>query len=106
MHIHLKIHHWVILWLYIGVICGVVALVNIFLRNLSPEQIKLVLVFGVLNWVLGGVVCYCCDGIKLETPPQPPIKPIEPGVARAEEWHSASDFLLPGARKSLLPPKY
>lgn len=106
MHIHVKIHHWVIWWFYLGVTCGVIALVNIFLRNLTPTQIKLVLVFGVLNWVLGGFVCYCCDGIKIETPPQPPIKPIQPGVARREEWHSASDFLLPGARKSLFPPKY
>jgi hypothetical protein len=106
MHVHVKIHHWVMWWFYLGVICGVVALINIFFRDLTPTQVKLVLVFGVLHWVLGGVVIYCCDGVKIETPAGPPTKASLPDASLQTEWHSASDFIHPGSRKSLLPPKY
>ncbi len=105
MHLHMRIHHWVLWWFYLGVICGIIALANILWRDLSPPQIKLVLAFGVLHWVLGGVVCYCLDSVKIE-PSQPSRKGVEPRTAQQTEWHSASDFLLPGSRKSILPPKY
>jgi hypothetical protein len=106
MHVHVKVRHWVMWWFYLGVICGAVALINILFRDLSPTQIKLVLVFGVLHWVLGGFICYCYDGVKIETPPEPSLKPAEPGAAQFNEWHPASDFLLPGNRKSIVPPRY
>jgi hypothetical protein len=106
MHVHVKIHHWVMWWFYLGVVCGVIALINIFFRDLSPTDVKLVLVFGVLHWVLGGVVIYCCDGVKIEMPARSSTKASEPGASFQNEWHSASDFILPGSRKSLLPPKY
>lgn len=104
MHIHVK--HWVIWWFYVGVVCGIVALINIFARqDLSTTDVKLVLVFGVLHWVLGGVVCYCLDGVKIVAPDAPGGKPSHPG-APDTEWHAASDFVLPGNRKSILPPRY
>jgi hypothetical protein len=104
VHIHVK--HWVLWWFYLGVVCGVVALLNIFLRDLSSTGIRLVLIFGVLHWVLGGVVCYCYDGVKIVQPPQAPIRPLERAVRDDKEWHSASDFVLPGNRKSIFPPRY
>ncbi len=106
MHVHVKIRHWVMWWFYLGVVCGVIALVNIFFRDLSPVDIKLVLIFGVLHWVLGGVVCYCFDGVKIEKPVRPFAKVSQPDASPQTEWHSASDFVLPGGRRSLLPPKY
>lgn len=106
MYTHLRIHRWVLWWLYLGALCGAVALINILLRDLSPTQIKLVLAFGVLNWVLGGFVCYCCGGVKIEQSPLHTEKPVRLNRSQQREWHAASDFLLPGNRKSILPPRY
>lgn len=104
-HFHLHIQHWVVWWFYVGIVCGVVALTNIFFRHLSETQVKLVLVFGVLHWVMGGVVCYCIDGVKI-APPQETTHAPEHSDTLDREWHSASDFLLPGNRKSILPAAY
>lgn len=106
MYTHIRIHRWVLWWFYIGIVCGAIALINILGRDLSPVQIKYVLAFGVLNWVLGGVVCYCCGGVKIGPQAKRAKKPDQPGAPQQREWHSASDFVLPGNRKSLLPPKY
>jgi hypothetical protein len=103
MHIHVK--HWVLWWFYLGVLCGVIAMINIFFRDLSSEDIRLVLVFGVLHWVLGGVVCYCLDGVKIVQAAKL-SKAEAPHSDPQTEWHSPSDFLLPGNRKSILPPRY
>ena len=73
-HFHVRIQHWVLVWFYVGIACGVIALINILFRDLSPADIRLALIFGVLNWALLGVVCYCLDGVKIEKPPQPPLK--------------------------------
>src|SRR5215471_1680076 len=101
-HFHVRIQHWVLVWFYIGIACGVIALINILFRDLSPADIRLALVFGVLNWALLGVVCYCLDGVKIVKPPQPPGKTTEASCEPPMEWHAASDFLLPGSRKSIL----
>jgi hypothetical protein len=103
IHIHVK--HWVVWWFYLGVACGVIGLINIFLRDLSSAGIRLVLIFGVLHWVLGGVVCYCYDGVKIVQPTQTRTG-AEHAASKEIEYHSASDFVLPGGRKSLFPPKY
>ena len=106
LHFHLHIQHWVVWWFYVGIACGVIALTNILFRHLSETQTKLVLVFGVLHWVLGGVVCYCIDGVKIVPPsgrtPQAPMT----RAGLDNEYHCASDFLLPGNRKSILPAAY
>lgn len=106
MHFHVRIHHWVVWWFYVGVICGAVALFNIFGRNLTRSQEDFVLLMGALFWLLGGLVCYGYGGIELQTPPQAPEHPLEASGQYQTEWHAASDFLLPGSRKSLLPPKH
>jgi len=105
MHVHIWIHRWVRWWAYLGIVCGAVALVNIFSRDLSRTQDRVILLIGVAHWVLGGLVCYACDGIRIEIPKQP--RPNQTTRTRElTEWHAASDFLLPGHRKSLLPPHH
>jgi hypothetical protein len=106
MHIHIRVHRWVLWWFYVGVVCGAVAVINILSRNLSRGQEEFILVIGVLFWVLGGLLCYACEGIRIEKS-SPQTKSNEPaGVREQQEWHAASDFLLPGNPKSLLPPKH
>jgi hypothetical protein len=104
-HIHIRIHRWVIWWLCLGVVFGAIALVNILFRDLTRSQDKLILVVGIVHWVLGGVVCWAFEGIKISSAPQPPERqPTHTEDTR--EWYSASEFILPGSRKSLLPPKF
>jgi hypothetical protein len=104
-HIHIRVRRWVIWWLCLGVVFGAIALVNILFRDLTRTEEKVILIVGILHWVLGGVVCWSFDGIKVD--PAPPLEQKEPArTEEAREWHSASEFILPGARKSVLPPKY
>ena len=103
--VRVHMHRWVVWWFYVGVACGAVAVVNILGRDLSRSQERLILLAGVAHWVLGGVVCYACDAIRIEESPDEP-KPEEPAKEHElPEWHPASDFLLPGGRKTLLPPR-
>ncbi len=104
MYLHVRIHYWVVGWFVIGVVCGAVALVNILSRNLTRAQEDAVLVFGVINWVLGGLVCYSLEAVRVEGPPIPPARDHSetPHNEAETEWHPASDFLQPGQRKRLL----
>ena len=107
MHFHVRIRHWVAWWFYVGVVCGVIALVNIVARDLSPTQKDVVLMVGAMFWLLGGLACYGCDGVKIEVPSQTCGIPTGPGTSRQQmEWHCASEFVLPGNQKSILPPRY
>ena len=104
-HIHIRIHRWVIWWLCLGVVFGAIALVNILFRELTRSQDKVILIVGIVHWVLGGFVCWAFEGIKIA--PAPRQEPPQPDRTQAtREWHSASDFILPGSRKSILPPRY
>ncbi len=104
-HIHIRIHRWVIWWLCLGIVFGAIALVNILFRELTRTQDKVILLVGIVHWVLGGVVCWAFEGVKIT--PAPPREPEQPaGTGAVKEWHSPSDFVQPGSRKSLLPPKY
>jgi hypothetical protein len=107
MHIHIRAHRWVVWWFFVGVICGIFALTNIFLRDLSRTQDKVILLIGVLHWVLGGFVCYAWEGIEIRKPAAPGGSPRASESFEQEEWHPASDFVLPGNHRSvLLPPRY
>jgi hypothetical protein len=99
----IRIHHWVLWWLYLGVACGVAAVVNIVFGNPSRLQEAIILILGVLFWCLGGLVCWAFDGIRVEKE-APPARKLEPLVinARDREWRSASEFRLPGTGKALL----
>ncbi|MDE3196501.1 MAG: hypothetical protein KGN84_09165, partial [Acidobacteriota bacterium] len=99
---------WVIWWFWLGVVFGAVALVNILVRDLPRTEDKVILAVSALFWLVGGVFCYAAEGITIE---QTSHEERMPDFAfrrfSAEwEWHSASDFLYPGNRQSLLPPRH
>ena len=50
-------------------VCGIVALVNIFARDLTRSQDDAVLAIGVVFWALGGVLCWASDAIQVKVPP-------------------------------------
>jgi hypothetical protein len=62
----LHVRRWVRWWFYVGIVCGAVALANIFFRHLTRGQEELILFLGVLHWLLGGLVCWAWDGIRVE----------------------------------------
>src|SRR4051794_23099636 len=108
VHIHLRIRRWVLWWLGLGVITGAVALLNILARNLTRSQDHLILIIGILHWMLGGLVCWAVEGIRVEE--RSPTARNEPtsiqrpsAIAVEKEWYPASAFLIPGGRKRLLP---
>lgn len=105
MHVHVRVQRWVVWWFYVGVVCGAVAIANILGQDLSRMQERTILLIGVLHWVLGGLVCYALDGIRVEGPSQRPKNEQQADRDVAREWHPASDFLLPGSRKTVLPPR-
>jgi hypothetical protein len=106
MHLYVRIHHWVFWWFYMGVLGGVVALVNILTRDLTRIQERVILVIGVLFWLLGGLVCHAYDGVQIEKPRRQSTRNETPEVEQQREWRPASDFVLPGRRKGLLRPKH
>ena len=102
MQINVRIRPWVIWWFYVGVFCGGIALANIFGRDLTPYQDRVLLLIGALHWILGGIVCWAFESVKIQ-PAQPRTGQTQPaGASRATEWHSASEFLLPGNHRSPL----
>lgn len=108
MTVHLRVRHWVIVWFWLAVVFGVVALVNILVRDLPRVEDKVVLAVSALFWLIGGVFCYAVDGVQLESKGARRENPRSAGASFREDiaWHAASDFLYPGNRKSLLPPRY
>lgn len=106
MYYHFKIQRWVVWWFSIGIVCGIVAVVNILNRHLTRTQEEVLLLLGVMHWVLGGIACYLYESVGIEKPVQNLPEGDEASTEAPKEWHAASDFLLPGGRQSLLPPKY
>ncbi|MCU1238217.1 MAG: hypothetical protein JWP63_6184 [Candidatus Solibacter sp.] len=103
MHYNIRVRRWVAWWFFVGIICGGIALANIFGRDLTGAQEKVLLLIGALHWVLGGIVCWAFDSVQIrETPPEPPLEKVVQPLSETE-WHPASDFLLPGRRRSILP---
>ena len=109
MSVHFQIRRWVLWWFAIGIVCGVVAVINILSRNLTRTQEEVLLVMGVMHWVLGGIACYFYDSVQMK-PTQDrnndqhkDMKDDEHKAEKQSEWHEASDFLLPGGRHSLPP---
>jgi hypothetical protein len=106
MHIRLRIQHWVLWWFGIGVVLGAVALVNVLARDLSHAQDKIVVAIGMLHWLIGGVFCYGLDAVQIEDQHPAESASRVNQVRDTQEWHAASDFILPGNRRRLLPPRY
>ena len=66
-HVHLRIHRWVIWWFYFGVVCGLVALVNILGRTLTRTQEHILLIVGISHWILGGFICWAAEGVQVHS---------------------------------------
>jgi hypothetical protein len=91
----------------LGFVCGIVAVTNILEHSLTRAQERVLIAMGVMNWILGGLICYASEGIRIEKPSNPAEKSAPKVLPHDDEVsHAASDFVLPGNRKSLLPPKY
>lgn len=106
MHVHLRIHHWVLWWFNVGVVLGVIAVVNILMRDLTRSQERGILILGLLFWVLGGFVCHAFEAVRIVLPPEPHRQATNEKIGeREKEWHPASDFVLPGNHKHSLPPE-
>jgi hypothetical protein len=106
MHFYLRVQRWVAWWFDVGVIFGAIALVNVFSRNLTRPQERAIFLSGVAFWTLGGLVCYAFQGIRIHAPEAHLRKTGSVALSVEGEWHQASDFLLPGERKSILPFKH
>ena len=71
MYLYARVHHWVLWWLYVRAVFGLIAVVNIATDNLTRTQERVILAMGILFWTLGGFVCHAYEGIKFERSPQP-----------------------------------
>jgi hypothetical protein len=98
------VHRWVLWWFYVGVVCGIVAVANMLFRDLSRTQEHVLIFLGTMHWLLGGLVCWACEGIRTQKPTQPSEERHLESAPREEEWHAASEFLFPGRGHTLLPP--
>ena len=103
MSVQLRVRRWVVWWIYVGVVCGAIALVNIIGQNLTRSQDRVLLILGGAHWVLGGVVCWAFEGVKFEPREQNASQAERRKEDPATEYHPASDFLLPGSSKIHLP---
>ena len=68
MHIHVRIHRWVLWWFNVGIVLGAIAVINILFRDLSRTQERIILIIGALNWLLGGLICYGYGGVRIVRP--------------------------------------
>ena len=73
MYIHLRIHRWVVWWVDVGIVCGVIAVANLLGHHLTPSQDRILILLGAAHWGLGGLVCWAFDGIRVE--PRQPVSP-------------------------------
>ena len=98
------VHRWVLWWFYLGVVFGAVALSNILFGNLTRTDEHILLIVGAIHWILGGLVCWALEGIRVERPAQRHMGNPGVGAGDKREWHAASEFVFPGATHPLLPP--
>jgi len=98
------VHRWVLWWFYLGIVCGVVALSNILFGDLTRTDEHILLIVGAIHWILGGLVCWALDGIRVGEPAQRDIGHPVVSADGKREWHAASEFLFPGTAHPLLPP--
>jgi hypothetical protein len=107
MRYQVHLRPWVRWWIYAGIVCGIIALVNILSRDdLSPLDIAMIIGIGALFWGMLGIAAYGYGGVRIIPAPPADHDHVEMRKPPQEEWHAASDFLFPGNRKSLLPPKH
>src|SRR5437764_5600755 len=104
MLVRLRFHRWVIWWLVVGIIGGAIAITNLLAHHVTAAEDRILILMGAAHWVLGGIVCWAFEGVKMESAPESSSPAIENSrdSGAATEYHPASDFLLPGRRQSLL----
>ncbi len=76
---------------------------TILLRNLTRTQEHILIFLGVMHWLLGGLVCWACEGIQAAPPQRPHIDTTPERREEEHEWHPASDFRIPGTAHPILP---
>ncbi len=98
-----RVPRWVVWWFEVGLVIGIIAFANISLHNLKDSEARWIVFICVVNWFLSGLICWGCENIQAGNAP-PPQKPKQStSVPEKREWHSASEFRLPGSGKTLLP---
>ncbi len=100
----LRVRRWVLWWIYVSIACGIAAMSKILFQDLTRAQEHILLFVGIMNWILGGLICWALGGVRVQT-----FKPVSGGNPSQDdsedhEWHSASDFLIPGTKHIFLPP--
>jgi len=97
----LHVRRWVIWWFCLGVICGVTAIVNIFFRELTRAQDRVILFIGVIFWLLGGLVCWAWEGVKLNKLPTSAAGNMEPDVIDEPRREIKSELVAYQIRQAL-----
>jgi hypothetical protein len=64
MRLHLRVQHWILWWLSVGLILGAMAGINVVKRHLGRPQEEFTAAFCLLLWLLSGVVCYAVDDAR------------------------------------------
>lgn len=70
MHLYVRLHHWVIWWLCVGAVLGLIAIVNILTADFTRTQDGVILVIGILFWTLGGFIYQAYEGVEFKTSPR------------------------------------
>lgn len=68
MDFHIRIHHWVLWWISLGIGCGVIVVSNILLGGLMRQHQDLFLLLGALYWLKGGLVCWALEAVEVSRP--------------------------------------
>ena len=98
-----QIHRWMLWWFDVGLVIAVVALVNLPFLNLTRTKEQVIFIFCVSNWLLSGLVCWAYESIQPGNEVEPRKRAQTAPVPQEREWHSASEFRLPGGGRTLLP---
>lgn len=90
-----RVHRWVAWWFFLGVFGGIVGLVNIFVLDLTRYQERVILLIGIVHWLLGAIVCWAWEGVKLGPSKQKSPAHGQPAnsVAQEEEQNIAVELL-------------
>ena len=98
MHFHVRLHHWVVGWIYVGIACGVAALANIVLRALTHRQEVIILVIGALYWAMGGLLCWAWEGVRIQRASRLRKTQRVEREGSAKTEHLSSFLAVPGRR--------
>ncbi len=91
MDVHIRLSRWVVRWFWSSVGLGAIAIANMIGRDLTRRQDRNILMLGIVNWVLGGLICFALDAVRIQS-------------AAREDGHEASDFHFAGKRRVFCRP--